>query len=180
MIEEKNPEILMDDDDLIDLVDDNGRHLKFFHVGSTQFLNKWYAFFMPAEDIEGVDESTVVIFEVIKDDKGEEALIPVEDELILEQVYEKFCREMEEEADSAEAEEMEGGCCCGHHHGEDCCEGEDDDCHCHHEEDHEGECHCHHEEDHEGECHCYGKGKGHKDGSCHGHGKKGGCKKGNH
>ena len=176
MIDEKAPEVYVEDEDLIDLVDDNGRHLKFFHVGSTQFLNKWYAFFMPAEDIEGVDESTVVIFEVIKDDKGEEALIPVDDELILEQVYEKFCREMEEDADSAEAEEMEGGCCCGHHHEGDCCEGEDD-CHCHHED---GEGCCENGGENDGECHCHGNGKGHKDGSCHGHGRKGGCKKGNH
>ena len=173
MVHETNPEILMDDSDLIDLVDDNGRHLKFFHVGSTEYLNKWYAFFMPAEEIEGLDEEEVVIFEVAQDDKGDEVLLPVEDGALLECVYEQFCQEMDEEADAAEAEELDGGCGCGHHHheeGEECCCG-------HHHEDGE-ECGCgHHHEDGE-ECGC---GHHHGDGHCHGEGKKkGNCKKHNH
>ena len=172
MSNEMHPEVEIQEEDLIDLVDDSGRHLKFFHVGSTQFLKKWYAFFMPAEEIEGVDEETVVIFQVEKGDGGEEILLPVDDELLLEQVYEQFCREMEEEADSAEAEELEGGCCC-HHHGH-----EDGECDCHED----GECDCHGEGHNHGECDCHGEGRHHHgEGCCHGHGegKKGKCKKHN-
>ena len=168
MIDEKNPEILMDDDDLIDLVDDKGRHLKFFHVGSTEYLGKWYAFFMAAEEIEGLDDEEVVIFEVSKDDKGDEILLPVEDGALLECVYEQFCKEMEEDADAAEAEELEGGCCCGHHHED----GEECECGHHHDGEDCG-CEGHHHEDGE-ECGC---GHHHGDGHCHGEGKKGNCKK---
>ena len=117
MVHETNPEILMDDSDLIDLVDDNGRHLKFFHVGSTEYLNKWYAFFMPAEEIEGLDEEEVVIFEVSKDDKGDEVLLPVEDEALLDEVYEEFVKMMEEDDD------CDGDCDCCHHED---CEGKED------------------------------------------------------
>ena len=155
MVNENNPEIYTEDEDLIDLVDDKGRHLKFFHVGSTEYLNKWYAFFMPAEEIEGLADEEVVIFEVDKDDKGDEILLPVEDHVLLEQVYEQFCREMDEEADAEEAAELEGGCCCGHHH-----EGEE--CDCHHEEGEECECGRHH-----GDGHC--KGEGHGKGNCKKH-----------
>ena len=173
MVNEKNPEIYTEDEDLIDLVDDNGRHLKFYHVGSTEYLNKWYAFFMPAEDIEGLADEEVVIFEVAKDANGEEILLPVEDHVLLESVYEQFCREMEEDADAAEAEELEGECGCGHHHhdGECGCNGEG-----HH---HDGECGCHGEgHHHDGECGC---GHHHGDGHCKGEGKgKGNCKKHNH
>ena len=172
MVHETNPEILMDDSDLIDLVDDNGRHLKFFHVGSTEYLNKWYAFFMPAEEIEGLDEEEVVIFEVAKDEKGDEILLPVQDGALLECVYEKFCQEMDEEADAAEAEELEGGCCCGHHHED----GEECGCGHHHGEGEECECGHHHEDGEE--CGC---GHHHGDGHCkHGEGKKSGCKKHKH
>ena len=171
MVNEKNPEIYTEDEDLIDLVDDNGRHLKFYHVGSTEYLNKWYAFFMPAEDIEGLADEEVVIFEVAKDANGEEILLPVEDHVLLESVYEQFCREMEEDADAAEAEELEGECGCGHHH-------HDGECGCGHHH-HDGECDCHGEgHHHDGECGC---GHHHGDGHCKGEGKgKGNCKKHNH
>ena len=187
MIDEKNTEVYTEDEDLIDLVDDNGRHLKFFHVGSTEYLKKWYAFFMPAEEIEGLAEEEVVIFEVSKDDKGDEILLPVEDSALLENVYEQFCREMEDEADAAEAEELDGGCCCGHHHGD------HEECECHGEHHHEhGEGCCHGEHHHEhgegcrhGEHHhehsegcCHGEHHHeHGEGCRHGEGKKENCKK---
>lgn len=174
MSKDIHPEVEFSDSDLIELKGDDGRVFQFFHVGSTKFLNKWYAFFMPAEEIDGVDEETVVIFEVKKDENGTEALLPVDDELLLEQVYEQFCREMDEEADCAEAEELEGGDCC-EDDDECCCHGEG---HCHHEGEHhhDGEC-CHGEghHHHDGEC-CHGEGH-HKKGECKGEGKKGGCKK---
>ena len=126
-----------EDGDLVELVDDGGRVLKFFHVGSLEHKEKWYAFFMPAEEIEGTSEDEVVIFNISKDDKGEEVLLPVEDEALLEEVYEEFCRQMDEEADATEAAELEGhscGCCCGCSHEEE--EEECDDEHCGHSHHH--------------------------------------------
>ena len=175
MVNENNPEIYTEDEDLIDLVDDKGRHLKFFHVGSTEYLNKWYAFFMPAEDIEGLADEEVVIFEVAQDENGDEILLPVEDHALLENVYEQFCKEMEEEADAEEALEQEGGCCCGHHHGDE----EECDCdheHCNHDHEQGEECGCghHHDHEHGEDCGC---GHPHGDGHCkHGEGH-GHCKK---
>ena len=170
MINEKeNVTPVEEDEDFIELVDQEGRHLKFFHVGSTKYMSKWYAFFMPAEEIEGLAEDEVVIYEVAEEN-GAEILLPVDENSgVLEAVYEKFCKEMEEEADALEAEELEGGCCCGHHHDEE-----------HHHED--GECCCGgHNHDENGEC-CHGEGHHHEDGKCcHGEGhKKGDCKRKNH
>ena len=177
MIDEKeNLTPVEEDEDFIELVDQEGRHLKFFHVGSTEYMSKWYAFFMPAEEIEGLEEDEVVIYEVAEEN-GAEILLPVDETSgVLEAVYEKFCKEMEEEADALEAEELEGGCSCGcdhdhehHHHHEDgkcCCGGKnhDEKGECHH-----GEGHHHHED---GKCCC-----GHEHGEGH---KKGGCKRKNH
>ena len=140
MDEQKNENVVCEeeDGDLVELVDDSGRVLKFFHVGSLEHKEKWYAFFMPAEEIEGTSEDEVVIFNISKDDKGEEVLLPVEDEAVLEEVYEEFCRQMDEEADAAEAAELEGGCCCGCSHEDGCTHedgGEECDCgkeHCGH------------------------------------------------
>lgn len=152
MAEEKieNLEVETDDGDLVELVDDQGRVLKFFHVGSLEYKEKWYAFFMPAEEIEGTTEDEVVIFNIAKDDKGEEVLLPVEDESLLEEVYEEFCRQMEEEAAGLEAAELEGGCsCCGHDHDD--CDCDHDGCDCDHEHHHGDGCDCGCDHDH-GDC----------------------------
>lgn len=145
-------EVEEDDGDLVELVDDQGRVLKFFHVGSLEHKQKWYAFFMPAEEIEGTTEDEVVIFNISSDDKGEEVLLPVEDEALLEEVYEEFCKQMEEEADAAEAAELDGGCCCcGHeHHGHN---------HEHHHEHGEHEHGEHKNEEHSHGCACGCGGK---------------------
>lgn len=154
MADEKldNVEVEEDDGDLVELVDDQGRVLKFFHVGSLEHKQKWYAFFMPAEEIEGTTEDEVVIFNISSDDKGEEVLLPVEDEALLEEVYEEFCKQMEEEADAAEAAELDGECCCcGHDH------------HNHHSHDHEqGEKHEHEKHSHGCGCGAHGDHGEHK------------------
>lgn len=160
-LENLDLEVEEDDGDLVELVDDQGRVLKFFHVGSLEHKEKWYAFFMPAEEIEGTTEDEVVIFNISKDDKGEEVLLPVEDEALLEEVYEEFCRQMEEEAAAAEATELEGGCSCGcghshshegccdhghdHHHGDGCCDGS-------HKHEHDGCCDGSHKHEHGDGC----------------------------
>lgn len=119
-------EAVEEDEDLIELTDDKGRRMKFYHVGSTEFKDKWYACFMPAEKIEGLEDEEVVIFEVSKEEgTDEEILLPVEDEVILEAVFQQFCREIEEDEDAEEAESLEGGCgeccgCCGDCDGDDC------------------------------------------------------------
>lgn len=159
-LENLDLEVEEDDGDLVELVDDQGRVLKFFHVGSLEHKEKWYAFFMPAEEIEGTTEDEVVIFNISKDDKGEEVLLPVEDEALLEEVYEEFCRQMEEEAAGLEAAELEGGCSCGcghdHSHGEGCCDHKHEHgegCCGHNHEHGHGEGCCNHKHEH-GDCDC--------------------------
>lgn len=168
----------VEDVEIVELTDDSGNILKFFLVGETVFDQKEYAFFMPAQEIDGLGEDEVVVFEKGANNDGKEELLPVEDHALLEAVYEQFCREMEDEVSALEAEELEGGCCCGHHH-----DGEEHecDCGCHHDGE-EHECGCHHDEEghEEGDCCCHGKGEGHKHGKCGGEGKhKGNCKKHN-
>lgn len=54
-------------------------------------------------------------------EEGEEELVPVEDDKLLDEVFEEFCRIMEEDEDADEAAsldtEYEEGCGCGcvHH-----------------------------------------------------------------
>ena len=82
--------------DVVELVDDTGRTLKFYHIGTMDYKDEGYVFFQPAEEIEGTEEDDVIIFR-IGGTEGNEVLLPVEDEALLDEVYEEFCRMMDEE-----------------------------------------------------------------------------------
>lgn len=100
--------------DVVELVDDTGRTLKFYHLGTMDYKDVGYVFFQPAEKIEGTEEDDVIIFR-IDGDEGDEVLLPVEDEALLEEVFEEFCRVMDEEDEAEGAEELDGcdGDCAG-------------------------------------------------------------------
>ena len=106
---EVNPEL---SDEIVELVDDSGRTLKFYHLATMPYKENWYVFFQPAEEIEGAAEDEVVIFQIADGEEGKDTLLPIEDEALLEEVYEEFCRVMEEEEAADEAMELEA-CDCG-------------------------------------------------------------------
>ena len=101
--------------DIVELVDEQNVVRKFYHVGTIDYKNEWYVGFQAAEEIEGVDPDELVIFK-IEGDEDDEVLKPIEDEALLEEVYEEFCRQLDEEeaADEAELLDCDENCakCC--------------------------------------------------------------------
>lgn len=86
-----------DTEGIVELVTDNGQKLKFYFVGSIEYKGKTYSAFEPAEEIEGLSEDDLVIFEVAEGDGEEEELLPIEDDALLDEVFEEFCKELDEE-----------------------------------------------------------------------------------
>ncbi len=72
--------------------------------------------FQPAEEDEDAEETDVTILEIVGEE-GEEELVPVEDDKLLDEVFDEFCRVMEEDDDADEAASLdtdyEQGCGCG-------------------------------------------------------------------
>jgi hypothetical protein len=95
------------EDDIVELTTDDGKKLKFFFVGTIEYKGKAYSAFEPAEEIEGLSEDDLVIFELSGDDEETAELIPVEDEALLDEVFEEFCRVLEEDELASEAESLE-------------------------------------------------------------------------
>ena len=117
------------EEDIIQLVNEDGETVDFYHVATIEYEDNWYVFFEPAEELADIDEGEVVIFKLETDEDGEDLFVPIEDDELLDKVFEEYNRLMEEE-----------GCSCG-----------DDDCHC------EGDCHCGEEHHHEHNCDCHKK-----------------------
>ena len=82
--------------EIVELYGEEGDLLKFYHVGTIEHEKKLYVFFRPAEPKEGEDPDDLAIFAIEKQD-GEEVLVPVEDDETLNEVYDKFVGEDEED-----------------------------------------------------------------------------------
>lgn len=97
--------------DIITLVDKDNKDVDFYHIATIDYKEKWYIFLQPVEPMEDIADDEVIIYELGVDEDGDDKFIPIEDEALLNEVFNEYIKE-------AEAE----GCCC-----EDDC---DDDCDC--------------------------------------------------
>lgn len=95
------------EDDIVELTTDDGKKLKFYFVGTIEYKGKNYSAFEPAENIEGMEEDDLVIFELAGDDEETADLLPIDDEALLDEVFEEFCRVLEEDELAEEAESLE-------------------------------------------------------------------------
>ncbi len=116
---------LEEEDEIVELEDEEGKVAKFRHVATIDYQNDWYVFFSPAEELDGLSEDEVIIFK-LGEDEGADVFLPIEDDALLDAVYNEYVRIMEDDED---------GCCgcddCGHDHdcGEEGCDhGHDCDC----------------------------------------------------
>ncbi len=85
------------EDEIVELTTDDGRVLKFYLVGTIEYKGKIYSAFEPAEQMEGIEDDDLVIFELSGDDEETAELLPIEDEALLDEVFEEFCKALEEE-----------------------------------------------------------------------------------
>ena len=94
-------------DEPVELTTEDGKKLKFYFVGTIEYKGKNYSAFEPAEEIDGIEEDDLVIFELSGDDEETADLLPVEDEKLLDEVFEEFCRVLEEDELAEEAMSLE-------------------------------------------------------------------------
>ena len=90
------------DDGIIELVDDEGTVVKFRLLDVTEYKGEKYTLLLAAEPNDDVEEDEVVIFRL---NEEEEALEPIEDEALLEEVFEFYQSETEGEEVYSDEEE---------------------------------------------------------------------------
>ena len=88
----------MQDDELIYLTDDTGSETPFEIVDTLELNGRVYALLAPADDADG----GVLIFEIIEDD-GEETFDQVEDEDLIQRVFDVY-RSSDEDYEFCDAE----------------------------------------------------------------------------
>lgn len=93
MSEELNEELDLEEE-VIELVDDDGKVIKFKLLDVTEYKGEKYTLLLAAEPNDEIGEDEVVIFRL---NEEEEVLEPIEDEKLLEEVFEFYQQEVEAE-----------------------------------------------------------------------------------
>jgi uncharacterized protein YrzB (UPF0473 family) len=103
------------DDEVISLQNDDGKVINFHHVATIDYEDKWYVFFQPIENMEGIEDDEVLVFKLETDEEKNDVFLPVEDDDLLNEIYAKYVRMVEECKENISDGCDEGSCgtCCG-------------------------------------------------------------------
>lgn len=99
MSEELNEEL--DDGELIELIDDDGKVINFRLLDVTEYKGEKYTLLLAAEPNEEIAEDEVVIFRL---NEADETLEPIEDETLLQEIFDFYQQETEGEESYADEE----------------------------------------------------------------------------
>ncbi len=94
-----------EENEFVALTGEDGSVEKFYHVGTIDYKDEWFVFFQPAEPKDGIDPDELIVFRLSGDEK-DETLIPIDDEKLLEEVYDEFMRENDDEDDALSDENV--------------------------------------------------------------------------
>ena len=90
---------MMNGNPIVELIDEEGNEVRFEHVYTVPYEGDEYVLLSPVDQVEGVGEDEVVIMR-IEPGEDEDAYVGIEDDELLEKVFEKYL-------DLAEADEAD-------------------------------------------------------------------------
>lgn len=83
-------------DTIITLLDDNEQPVEFDLLMTFDYEGKRYAAMLPMEPVDGVEEDEVVLLEIVRQAEGE-LYRPIENPVLLDEVFEEFLELFDEE-----------------------------------------------------------------------------------
>lgn len=98
-------ELVDDEFEIIELTDEEGNVTQFYLIDVREYKKSNYAFLLPAEEIEGDDLDSVSIYEISGDDESG-ILLPIDDEALLEELYDDFMKDYDPEYAGYESNEV--------------------------------------------------------------------------
>lgn len=82
----------LQDDEIIVMVDEEGKEVEFTHIATLDYNDEWYIYVQPVE-LGDMDEDEMFIFKIEEDENGNDLFTPVEDENLLEKLYQEYLKE---------------------------------------------------------------------------------------
>ncbi|MEG2002201.1 MAG: DUF1292 domain-containing protein [Clostridia bacterium] len=106
-IEEMEQEEMELDDEVLELVGDDGEVANFYHLATLEYKNEWYVVLQPAEATEEISEDELVIMKLSTDANDDDVFLPIEDDDTLNAVYDEYVKIAEQNGDIIEDETEE-------------------------------------------------------------------------
>ncbi len=99
------------DEDVIEIVDEEGVHYRYEHLMTFEYKGEWYVALTPeqaaeAEEEAGEEGEEVAIYRVAGEE-NDEHLETIDDEALLDEVFAEFCAQYEDFEDADEAASLE-------------------------------------------------------------------------
>ncbi len=87
----------MEMDNIIELVDENDNPIRFEHIMTLQFEGEDYVLLAPVDPTEDMEEDEVLVLQIDNDENGDEIYVSVEDDALVQKVFEKYLEIVENE-----------------------------------------------------------------------------------
>jgi uncharacterized protein YrzB (UPF0473 family) len=91
--------------EIIELLDEDGKSVRFEHLMTVEYEGNPYVLLVPIDEVEDVDEDEVIILRIEEGEDGEDAYVGIEDEDMLEKIFEKYLEIAEADEEALEEEE---------------------------------------------------------------------------
>ena len=92
-------EFNMEQDDIVELVDEDGKEVRFEHLMTLEHKGNTYVCLAPVEPDEDIGEDELVILRIDTDEDGNDAYVTIDDEEELDDVFEKYLEIAEADED---------------------------------------------------------------------------------
>jgi putative Holliday junction resolvase len=89
---------------IVELIDEDGQTVRFEHVYTVPYEGDEYVLLSPLDEVEGVEEDEVVILR-IEPGEDEDAYVGIEDEELLDAVFDRYMKMAEEEDEEEDEDE---------------------------------------------------------------------------
>ena len=80
----------MEMDNIIELVDENDNPIRFEHIMTVQYGGEDYILLAPVDPTEDMEDDEVLVLRIDNDENGEEIYVSVEDDDLVQKVFEKY------------------------------------------------------------------------------------------
>lgn len=87
-----------EDSNIVELTDEDGVTTAFEYQATIEHEGSEYIVLMaPPEEDEDEDEGSIVIMKIVEDENGEDTYVSVDDEALLQEVFDLFLEHLDEE-----------------------------------------------------------------------------------
>ncbi|MBQ3424587.1 MAG: Holliday junction resolvase RuvX [Clostridia bacterium] len=99
MSENNNHELDMEQENVVELVDEEGNSIRFEHLMTLEHNGKPYICLAPLDPMEDVSDDELVVMRIETDENGSDIYVTIEDEAELDAVFEKYLEIAEADED---------------------------------------------------------------------------------